>query len=71
MAEKAQEAHQEPTRDAPREALEHWIAAAMESSEVLAEGVTKVDSRMVLGVEADRFQRLETKLLGSLNITPL
>lgn len=43
----------------------------MEPSEVLAEGVPKVDSRMVLSAEADRFQRFETELLGSLIITPL
>jgi hypothetical protein len=43
----------------------------METSEVLAEGVSKVDSRVILGAEMDRIRPPVVQLLGAMVITPL
>lgn len=63
--------HQQPTRSNSRGSLDHWVTLAIETSAILAECISKVDSWMILRAERNRVQAFEVKLLAPVIIAPL
>ena len=63
--------YQQPTRSNSRGGLYHWVTLAIETSAILAECISEVDSRTILRAERNRLQAFEIKLLAPVIIAPL
>jgi hypothetical protein len=69
--EQIRETYQQPTRNNPWGGFKHRVVPAIETSEILAQCLPEVDSRILRGVETNGLQLLEVQLFAAVIIPPL